>query len=90
MLSLMRIGSHRVFTTTIRIMQEVTQLTDKQRREIYLSPISIGPAIAVLVEPTAAALHNPAVGRSHSSLTLLSIVHLHIMSPDISHSVYKM
>ena len=53
---MMRIGSHRVFTTAIRIVQEVTQLTDGQRREIYLSPIIIGPAIAVLVEPTATAL----------------------------------
>ena len=32
------------------------QFTDGQRREIYLSPIIIGPATAVLVEPTATAL----------------------------------
>ena len=53
---MIRIGSRRVFTTEIRIVQVVTQLTDGQRREIYLSPIIIGPAIAVLVEPTATAL----------------------------------
>ena len=53
-----RIGSCRVFTTEIRIVQVVTQLTEGQRREIYLSPIIIGPAIAVLVEPTATALCN--------------------------------
>ena len=50
---MIRIGSRRVFTTEIRIVQVVTQLTDGQRREIYLSPIFVGPAIAVLVEPTA-------------------------------------
>ena len=53
---MMLIGSRRVFTTEIRIEQVVTQLTDKQRREIYLSLIIIGPAIAVLVEPTATTL----------------------------------
>ena len=50
---MMRIGSRRVFITEIRTMQVVTQLTDGQRREIYLSLIIFGPAIAVLVEPTA-------------------------------------
>ena len=50
--SMIRIGSRRVFTTEIRIVQVVTQLTDGQRREIYLSPI------AVLVEPTATALRD--------------------------------
>ena len=53
---MIRIGSHWVFATEIRIVQVVTQLTDGQRREIYLSPIIIGPDIAVLVEPTATAL----------------------------------
>ena len=51
-----RIRSRRVFATEIRLMQVVMQLTDGQRREIYLSSIIIGPAIAVLVEPTATAL----------------------------------
>ena len=54
--SMTRIGSRRVFATEIRIVQVVTQVTDGQRREIYLSPIIIGPAIAVLVEPTATTL----------------------------------
>ena len=54
---------YRVFTTEIRIVQVVTQLTDGQRREIYLSPIIIGPAIAVLVEPTATALCKGALKR---------------------------
>ena len=53
---MIRIGSRRVFTTEIRIVQVVTQLTDEQRREIYLSFLIIGPAIAILVEPTATAL----------------------------------
>ena len=53
---MIRIWSRWVFATEIRIVQMVTQLTDGQRREIYLSPIIIGPAIAVLVEPTATAL----------------------------------
>ena len=53
---MIRIRSRRVFTTEIRIVQVVTQLTDGQRREIYISSIIIGPAIAVLVEPTATAL----------------------------------
>ena len=53
---MIRIGSRRVFATEIRIVQVVTQLTDGQRREIYLSPIIIGPAIAILVEHTATAL----------------------------------
>ena len=53
---MIRVGSRRVFATEIRIVQVVTQLTDGQRRQIYLSPIIIGPAIAVLVEPTATAL----------------------------------
>ena len=53
---MIHIGSRRVFVTEIRIVQVVTRLTDGQRREIYLSPIIIGPAIAVLVEPTATAL----------------------------------
>ena len=53
---MIRIRSRRVFVTEIRIVQVVTQLTDGQRREIYLSAIIIGPAIAVLVEPTAMAL----------------------------------
>ena len=53
---MIRIGSRRVFATAIRIVQVVTRLTDRQKREIYLSPIIIGPAIAVLVEPTATAL----------------------------------
>ena len=53
---MIRIGSHRVFATEITIVQVVTQLTDGQRREIYLSPIIIGPEIAVLVEPTATTL----------------------------------
>ena len=58
---MVRIGSRRVFTTEIRIVQVVTQLTDGQRREIYLSSIIIGPAIAVLVEPTATALRGLAL-----------------------------
>ena len=53
---MIRIGSRRVFATEIRIVQVVTQLTNGQRREIYLSPIIIGRAIAVLVGPTATAL----------------------------------
>ena len=36
---MMRIGSRRLLATEIRIVQVVTQLTDGQRREMYLSPI---------------------------------------------------
>ena len=53
---MIRIGSRREFATEIRIVQVVMRLTDGRRREIYLSPIIIGPAIAVLVEPTTTAL----------------------------------
>ena len=55
-MSMIRIESRRIFANEIRIVQVVTQLTDGQRREIYISPIIIGPAIAVLVKPTATAL----------------------------------
>ena len=55
------IRSRRVFSTEIRLMQVVTQLTDGQRREMYLSSILIGLAIAVLVEPAATALITRAI-----------------------------
>ena len=55
---MIRKGLHRVFTTEIRIVQVMTQLTDGRRRKIYLLLIIIGPAIAVLVEPTATALYS--------------------------------
>ena len=78
------IGSCRVFTTEIRIVQVVTQLTDGQRREIYLSPIIIGPAIAILVEPTATALHSPQCLQCHVDFEGFSQSHTSYTSNSIS------